>query len=546
MNIFYSPTGIVDPRHPAQGLTDMSHAGLKHIALDLAMYCSGHDLENYGKPIQPCRPVPRGNTPQCGDCRPKAGKEAADNDTAAKKTANPNPYSDASDRVSSICTPEAMLKNLRPFLEQCRSLGLSVQFLRVPRLPWDSKRRDLNPLLEQIAHSAVRLCGKIGCRYLAVSPLFASIEKGTEWQINRAYYLRLAKAARRYRITLLLENQCRSHNGHLLRGICSDGTEAAAWIDMLNAEAARQDNLLHAQIPARDHSSCAEAPAPGHSSHEAPAPGHSSHAEAPAPGHSSHAEAPAQDHSPHAEAPVQDHSPHAEAPAQDHSQPRSDSPVFAFCLDTGISTLCGQDMQEFAVSLGRRLKGVILRDCGRQQESSLLPFTSAFQGQPGTDWLSLIRGLRSMDFGGSLVLDFADTAAAFSPLLRPQLLPLAKSAAEYFKWQIELESLLKKYESIVLFGAGNMCRNYMKCYGSQYPPLFTCDNNPAVWGTTICGLEIKPPEALKELPDSYGIFICNIYYREIETQLRKMGIKNIEFFNDEYMPSFHFDRLEMY
>lgn len=492
MNIFYSPTGIVDSRHPAQGLTDMSHAGLKHIALDLAMYCSGHDLENYGKPMQPCRPVPRGNNPQCGDCRPKADKGTPGNDTAAKKTANPNPYSDASDRVSSICTPEAMLKNLRPFLEQCRSLGLSVQFLRVPRLPWDSKRRDLNPLLEQIAHSAVRLCGKIGCRYLAVSPLFASIEKGTEWQINRAYYLRLAKAARRYRVTLLLENQCRSHNGHLLRGICSDGAEAAAWIDMLNAEVARQDNLLHAEIPAQGHSSCAE------------------------------------------------------ALAQDHSQPRSDSPVFAFCLDTGISTLCGQDMQEFAVSLGRRLKGVILRDCGRGQECSLLPFTAAYQGQPRTDWLGLIRGLRAIDFDGNLILDFSDTAAAFSPLLRPQLLPLARSAADYFKWQIELESLLKKYDSIVLFGAGNMCRNYMKCYGEQHPPLFTCDNNPSIWGRTICGLEIKPPEALKELPGNCGIFICNIYYREIEKQLLEMGIKNIEFFNDEYMPSFHFDRIETY
>jgi len=85
MNIFYSPTGIVDSRHPAQGLTDMSHAGLKHIALDLAMYCSGHDLENYGKPMQPCRPVPRGNNPQCGDCRPKADKGTPGNDTAAKK-----------------------------------------------------------------------------------------------------------------------------------------------------------------------------------------------------------------------------------------------------------------------------------------------------------------------------------------------------------------------------------------------------------------------------------------------------------------------------
>ena len=65
-----------------------------------------------------------------------------------------------------------------------------------------------------------------------------------------------------------------------------------------------------------------------------------------------------------------------------------------------------------------------------------------------------------------------------------------------------------------------------------------------IWGTRFCGLEVKPPAALKGLPDTCGILICNIYYREIEKQLEDMGIHNIEFFNDEYMPAFHFDRLE--
>ena len=37
----------------------------------------------------------------------------------------------------------------------------------------------------------------------------------------------------------------------------------------------------------------------------------------------------------------------------------------------------------------------------------------------------------------------------------------------------------------------------------------------------------------------------SIYYHEIERQLKDMGIENIEFFNDEYMPSFYFDRLKM-
>ena len=49
MNIFYSPSGIVDYRHPIQGLRDMADAGLKQIFLDIGMYCSGKDLENYGK-----------------------------------------------------------------------------------------------------------------------------------------------------------------------------------------------------------------------------------------------------------------------------------------------------------------------------------------------------------------------------------------------------------------------------------------------------------------------------------------------------------------
>lgn len=217
---------------------------------------------------------------------------------------------------------------------------------------------------------------------------------------------------------------------------------------------------------------------------------------------------------------------------------------FGFCMNAGTYSLCGQSMREIAVRLGNRVKAVILRDCNGQQESSMLPFTSVYGGQPKTDWLGLIRGLREICFDGELVLDLSDTAAVFSPMLRPQLLMLAKAVAEYFKWQIGIENALKRHGSIVLFGAGNMCRNYMKCYGEKYPPLFACDNNPALWGTMFCGLEVKAPESLADLPEDCAVFICNIYYREIEGQLRNMGIANpIEFFNDEYMPSFYFDRL---
>lgn len=218
---------------------------------------------------------------------------------------------------------------------------------------------------------------------------------------------------------------------------------------------------------------------------------------------------------------------------------------FGFCMDVGVCNLCGQNMYDFILALGSRLKAVILRDNDGNSDSALLPFTAARQSQPQTDWLNLIRGLREIGFDGELILDFHDTASAFSPLLRPGLLRMAKSVADYFKWQIEIENQLGKYPSRVLFGAGNMCRNYMKCYGEKYPPLFTCDNNRNIWETEFCGLTVKSPETLRTLPEDCAVFICNIYYREIEAQLRQMGIKNpIAFFNDEYMPSFYFDRVE--
>ncbi len=217
--------------------------------------------------------------------------------------------------------------------------------------------------------------------------------------------------------------------------------------------------------------------------------------------------------------------------------------AFGFCVDVGICNICGNDIQTFMNILGNRIKAVILRGNDGHKDASALPFTCSGSE---TDWLGTIRGLRDISFDGELAVDFSSTYSAFSPILRPALYSLSVRTAKYFQWQIEIEKSLKKYKKLALFGAGNMCRNYMKCYGAKYPPLFTCDNNPKIWGTQFCGLEVKSPEALKELPENCGIFICNIYYREIAEQLRKMEIReNIEYFNDEYLPSFYFDRLDI-
>lgn len=396
MHIICGSRGVIDKQRPAQGIRDIAGAGYQGIMLDLSMLCPPYELESLGKKVQ----------------------------------------------------------------EQCGKMQLSVSIGRAPYLDEDTKRDDLNLLLEQLAAESIKVCGRTGCRYVVIRSLFAGIAKEQAGKEIKEYYLRLADMAKENKVHILLENQCRDINGHSVRGFCSDGEEAACWIDELNQEVGEE--------------------------------------------------------------------------------------LFGFCMDVGICSLCGINMYDFALSLGKRLKAVILRECIGNRGSSMLPYTGAGRGKSQTDWLNLIRGLRGAEFDGELVMDFSGTMAVSPLILRPEWVRMSKRVGDYFKWQVEMESTLKKYPVRVLFGAGNMCRNYMKCYGEEYPPLFTCDNNKMMWEKEFCGLKVKSPESLKELPKGCAIFICNIYYWEIEAQLRDMGVTNpIEYFNDEHMPSFYFDRLDV-
>lgn len=422
MKVLCSSKGIVDIKHPGQGILDIAETGFSSIMADLSAVCKPKELEALHRE-NICR-----NSVQI---------------------------------LSNTYNLQGILDSLAKTSKRAK---MPIDIMLSPYLAYDSKREDLNSLLLELAKDSMEACGKNKCKYLVVCPLFVGLEGSSIWEKNKEFYLKLAYEAKEHHVMILLENLNKNVNGHLTRGICSDGYIAAEWVDMLNSAASE----LYGQ---REY--------------------------------------------------------------------------FGFCMNVGSCNLCGQNMYDFVMALGSRIKAVIMADNNGRDMATMLPFTSAQRGTSQTDWLQLIRGLREIKFDGELVIEFGDTANSFSPILRPQLLQLAKATGDYFKWQIELEILLNKYSSRVLFGAGNMCRNYMKCYGVQYPPLYTCDNNSAKWGTQFCGLTIQSPESLKELPEDTAIFICNIYYREIKQQLCEMGIRNpIEFFSDEYLPSFYFDRVE--
>lgn len=407
MDILCAPAGLAKWEFPGQGVQDIAKSSFRQAMLDMAL-------------LFPLK-----------ECLRKAG------------------------------SPEWRAKRYQAMADFARQFAkCGVKLPLAYALHWgeaEANWPDLAVYQEGIAE-CIKLAGKSGCRQIVVRPWQGTTDKETLWRMNKEMYLTAATQAQAFDMQILLENQARSINGHLVRGILSEPSEAVQWVDALNAEAG--------------------------------------------------------------------------------------SRRFGFCLNMGNSGPCGLNVYDLVLALDSRLQAVIICDSDATGDRQLLPFTGASHRACETDWLNMIRSLREIAFDGSLVLSLRDTAAAFPPLLRPQLMRLAEDVVQYILWQIDMEKTLAKYEQRVLFGAGNMCRNYMSCYGEKYPPLFTCDNNSQVWGQEVCGLTVHNPQDLRDLPATCAIFICNIYYREIEAQLREMGLQNpIEFFNDECLSTMYAGKL---
>ncbi len=419
MKILSTIKGITDVWNPNQGLSDLKTADFTNLYFDMEAVCPGEDMEKLAR----------------GSLQKGA-------------------------RTRVVEHPEELRSTVAPFFGKLQEKNMEVLLAKAPSLLWNTKQASFNDALRILTVESIRCCGEFGVPKLIVPPLFAGLDASELFEKNKHFYTSLIPLAKEHHVMLLLENQCRDKNGHLIRGLFSNGQEAAEFLDELNETAGEE--------------------------------------------------------------------------------------IFGYAYNGGNANLCSQNIYEEMSTLGHRIKAVLISDNNGNDKARLLPFTSTGPKGVDTDWLSLVRGVRAIDFDGDVVLEYGDTALATSPILKPALLNYAKKIGDYFLWQFEMDAMVRNYGDRVLFGAGNMCRNYMKNYGEAYPPLFTCDNNSSNWGKTFEGLEVKNPEELKKLPRDTAIFICNVYYREIEAQLKDMGLKNpIVFFNDEYLEMLHFERLEM-
>lgn len=120
---------------------------------------------------------------------------------------------------------------------------------------------------------------------------------------------------------------------------------------------------------------------------------------------------------------------------------------------------------------------------------------------------------------------------------QPHHLALWSVDESYRVWQHRFLAALQAAagKTIVLFGTGNMLRDYEQKTGGRLRPAFYVDNDPTKWGRERQGIPIRPPEELLQVPpEKLHLIICNNYYREISRQLQQMGIQEFFVYTDNF------------
>lgn len=135
---------------------------------------------------------------------------------------------------------------LESYLERHRAAarknGLFFSQMHAPFQLYVPERDDINELCFGALEKCIAGAALLGCPNLVVHPVNLAYQKGCaeETRVNLAYFGRLASAAKKYGVTVCLENMFVSVGGHVSEAVCSDFPAAARLIDELNGEAGAQ------------------------------------------------------------------------------------------------------------------------------------------------------------------------------------------------------------------------------------------------------------------------------------------------------------------
>lgn len=151
---------------------------------------------------------------------------------------------------------EALLAYYRPVKEAMEHHGISLGQAHAPFPVYVEGNDRVNAYMLQVIEKDCAILQYLGCHALVVHP-YCCEDKEKEKEINLNLYRSLIPAARKYHVTICLENMFRVKCEHIVSGACATAEEARWYIDTLNEEAGEKlfgfcFDVGHANILSRD------------------------------------------------------------------------------------------------------------------------------------------------------------------------------------------------------------------------------------------------------------------------------------------------------
>lgn len=132
------------------------------------------------------------------------------------------------------------LEHFKPWKDAAKKYDLDNYQAHAPFscYVYDPEHPDFNDALITMLKKSIMGCDYIGCRNLIIHPFFFGYEHQmdpeTEWNVNIERYSMLISEAKKYGVTICLENMFTGHNGRIYSACCSDIATSCKYVDTLN------------------------------------------------------------------------------------------------------------------------------------------------------------------------------------------------------------------------------------------------------------------------------------------------------------------------
>ncbi len=134
---------------------------------------------------------------------------------------------------------EELCEYFKPLRDAARKYDIEISQMHGPFPMWVQDRDAMNEYTIMATEKCFAIMQYIGCKNIVVHPTNAQylLNKDAEREINLNIYRRLIPAAKKYGITVCLENLFANIKGRIMEGPCADVAEIVWYIDKLNEEA---------------------------------------------------------------------------------------------------------------------------------------------------------------------------------------------------------------------------------------------------------------------------------------------------------------------